>query len=250
MRVHRKGWSFLATVALIVGMTSTALAIEAFQERFEWGDMSKPTTLQGRVIILDPYDEAVWINVAVFGGNAESGYFWQKIHPGKTLKFYADKAVWDQLKSMARPHAGPAAAKEVPPASATTLIEFTAQETEQNRRVITSAKKLPEIAGDPTKPRSIRALKESGCATKDEFQPECYKAKQALNTSPKGEGTVPMQYDVLSADKKPLAGLIPWTASYNEGHSSSHGDQGGHGEPAKQSEPAKQGGQPKPGGAH
>ena len=43
------------------------------------GDMSKPTTLQGRVIVLDPYDEAVWINIAVFGGNAESGLFWQKI---------------------------------------------------------------------------------------------------------------------------------------------------------------------------
>jgi len=64
MRLHKKGWTFMVAVALVVGMTSTALAIEAFQERFEWGDMSKPTTLQGRVIILDPYDEAVWINVA------------------------------------------------------------------------------------------------------------------------------------------------------------------------------------------
>src|SRR5206468_1672828 len=91
MRLHGKGWAFAAAVALVVGVTSTALAIEAFQERFEWGDMSKPTTLQGRVIILDPYDEAVWINIAVFGGNAESGYYWQKIHPGKNLKFYAAK---------------------------------------------------------------------------------------------------------------------------------------------------------------
>src|SRR5206468_9057135 len=102
MRLHGKGWAFAAAVALVVGVTSTALAIEAFQERFEWGDMSKPTTLQGRVIILDPYDEAVWINIAVFGGNAESGYYWQKIHPGKNLKFYAaNKEVWEQLKSMA-----------------------------------------------------------------------------------------------------------------------------------------------------
>mgnify|MGYP001580039144 CR=1 FL=1 len=73
MRVHKTGWAFLAAMALVVGVTSTALAIEAFQERFEWGDMSKPTTIQGRVIILDPYDEAVWINVAVFAGNAKSG---------------------------------------------------------------------------------------------------------------------------------------------------------------------------------
>src|SRR3712207_981591 len=150
MKMHAKGWGVLAAIALVVSLGSTALAIEAFQERFEWGDMSTPTTLQGRVIILDPYDEAVWVNVAVFGGNAESGYFWQKIHPGKNLKLYAaNKEVWDQLKSMARPHAGPAAAKEVPPASPATLIEFTVQETEQNRRVISSVKKLPEIAGEP-----------------------------------------------------------------------------------------------------
>ncbi len=218
MKLQRRGWAFLAAIALVVGVTSTALAIEAFQERFEWGDMSKPTTLTGRVIILDPYDEAVWINLAVFGGNAESGYFWQKIHPGKNLKFYAaNKEVWEQLKSMARPHAGPAAAKEVPPASATTLIEFTAQETEQNHRVITSVKKLPEIAGDPSKPRSIRAIQQPACAGKDDFDKACYKAKQDLNTSPKGKDNVMMQYDVLLPGGKAVSGLIPWTAEYNEG---------------------------------
>ena len=78
----------MAAAALVVSFASTALAIEAFQERFEWGDLSKPTTLQGRVIILDPYDEAVWLNIAVFGGNAESGLWWQRVHPGKNLKFY------------------------------------------------------------------------------------------------------------------------------------------------------------------
>ncbi|WP_447978163.1 hypothetical protein [Candidatus Nitrospira bockiana] len=204
-------------------MASAAMAIEAFQERFEWGDMSKPTTLQGRVIILDPYDEAVWINIAVFGGNAESGYFWQKIHPGKNLKFYAaNKEVWEQLKSMARPHAGPAAAKEVPPASQATLVEFTAQEVEQNRRVISSVKKLPEVAGEPGKTRSISALRVKACEGKDELDSNCYKAKQELNTSPKGESAVPMQYDVLIPGGKPVAGLIPWTAPYNEGKSSAH----------------------------
>jgi len=215
MRLHGKGWAFAAAVALVVGVTSTALAIEAFQERFEWGDMSKPTTLQGRVIILDPYDEAVWLNIAVFGGNAESGYFWQKIHPGKNLKFYAaNKEVWDQLKSMARPHAGPAAAKEVPPSSATTLIEFVAQEVEQNRRVISSVKKLPEIAGDPAKPRGIRALKEAACQGKDEFDKACYEAKKKLNTSPKGKDTVVMQYDVMVPGGKTLiSGVTPWSAN-------------------------------------
>jgi hypothetical protein len=223
MRVHKTGWAFLAAMALVVCVASTALAIEAFQERFEWGDMSKPTTLQGRVIILDPYDEAVWINVAVFGGNAESGYFWQKIHPGKNLKFYADKGAWEELKKLARPHAGPAAAKDVPPSSQTALIEFTVQETEQNHRVISSVKKLPEIAGEPSKPRGIRALKEAACANKDEFEAGCYKAKQALNTSPKGAGTVPMQYDVLIPGGKPVGGLTPWTAEYNLGGSGSGG---------------------------
>ena len=215
MRLHGKGWAFAAAVALVVGITSTALAIEAFQERFEWGDMSKPTTLQGRVIILDPYDEAVWVNIAVFGGNAESGYFWQKIHPGKNLKFYAaNKEVWDQLKSMARPHAGPAAAKEVPPASATTLVEFVAQEVEQNRRVISSVKKLPEIAGDPAKPRGIRALKEAACQGKDEFDKACYEAKKKLNVASKGQDTVPMQYDVMVPGGKTLiSGVTPWSAN-------------------------------------
>ncbi|WP_447974881.1 hypothetical protein [Nitrospira sp. Kam-Ns4a] len=219
MKVNAKGWALVAAVALVVGVASTALAIEAFQERFEWGDMSKPTTLQGRVIILDPYDEAVWINIAVLGGNAESGYFWQKIHPGKTLKFYAaNKEVWDQLKSMARPHAGPAAAKEVPPATATVLVEFTAQEVEQNRRVISAVKKLPEIAGAPDKPKGIRAMLFQECReASSDFEEKCYKVKQKLNTSPKGADSVAMQYDVMLPGGKELAGgLIPWTAEYNK----------------------------------
>jgi len=220
---QQKGLAVVIATALVMSLATVALAIEAFQERFEWGDMSKPTTLQGRVIILDPYDEAVWVNIAVFGGNAESGYFWQKIHPGKNLKFYAaNKEVWDQLKSMARPHAGPAAAKEVPPASPTTLIEFTAQEVEQNRRVISSVKKLNENAGDPANPRSISSLRVKGCDGKGEYDSNCYKAKQELNTSPKGEANVYMQYDVLLPGGKPAAGLIPWTAPYNTGGGSSH----------------------------
>lgn len=218
MKLHKQGWAFMAAMALVVGLSSTALAIEAFQERFEWGDMSKPTTLQGRVIILDPYDEAVWINIAVFGGNAESGLFWQKIHPGKNVKFYAaDKNVWEQLKSMARPHAGPAAAKEVPPASATTLVEFTAQETEQNHRVISAVKKLDENAGSIGHTKSISSLRLKDCVGKFDEDKACAAAKQGLNTTPKGEGALPLQYDVLTPGGKPVGGLIPWTAQYNLG---------------------------------
>jgi hypothetical protein len=217
MKFHMKGWALAAAVALVVSIASTAMAIESFQERFEWGDMSKPTTLQGRVIVLDHYDEAVWINVAVFGGNAESGLYWQKVHPGKNLKFYADKGAWEELKKMGRPHAGPAAAKEVPPGSTTDLIEFTAVETEQNHRVIQSVKKLPEISGAPGKPMSISALRLKECAGKNEMETGCAAAKQHLNTSPKMPEGPPMQYDVLTPDKKPLGGLIPWTAKYNTG---------------------------------
>ena len=215
MKLSTKGWALAAAVALVVSIASTAMAIESFQERFEWGDMSKPTTLQGRVIVLDHYDEAVWINVAVFGGNAESGLWWQKQHPGKTLKFYADKGAWEELKKMGRPHAGPAAAKEVPPGSTTDLIEFTATETEQNHRVISSVKKLPEVAGAMGKPLSISGLRLKECQGKNEFEAGCAAAKQQLNTAPKAEPS--MQYDVMQPGGKPLAGLTPWTAKYNTG---------------------------------
>ncbi len=213
MKFHGKGWAVVAAVALGVSIASTALAIESFQERFEWGDLSKPTTLQGRVIVLDHYDEAVWINVAVFGGNAESGFFWQKIHPGKTLKFYADRGAWDDLKKMGRPHAGPAAAKEVPPSSTTDLIEFTVTEPEQNHRVISSVKKLPEVAGSMGKPLSISGLRLKDCAGKSEVEAGCAAAKQGLNVA--GKAVPPMQYDVLIPGGQPVGGLIPWTAGYN-----------------------------------
>ncbi len=217
MKFHAKGLALMAAVGLVVSTASTALAIESFQERFEWGDMSKPTTIQGRVIVLDPYDEAVWINVSVFGGVAESGLWWQKIHPGKNLKFYADKGAWDELKKMARPHAGPAAAKDVPPSSEGVLIEFVATEPEQNHRVISSVKKLPEVAGSMGKPLSISGLRMKECAGKSEVEAGCAAAKQTLNTSPKGGDSVAMQYDVLIPGGEPVAGLIPWTAKYNTG---------------------------------
>ncbi len=220
MILQKQGAAVLAAAALVVGMTSTASAIESFQERFEWGDMSKPTTIQGRVIVLDPYDEAVWINTAVFGGNAESGLYWQKVHPGKTLKFYADKSAWQELKKMGRTHAGPAAAKDVPPGSTTDLIEFVATETEQNHRVISSVKKIPEVTGAMGKPLSISGLRLKECAGKSEFDSACAKAKQDLNSSPvtPDGSNVGMQYDVMLPGGKTVGGLIPWTAQYNLAH--------------------------------
>jgi hypothetical protein len=216
MKLQKQGWTVMAAVALVVALASTALAIEAFQERFEWGDMSKPTTIQGRVIVLDPYDEAVWINVAVFGGNAESGLFWQKIHPGKTLKFYADKGAWEELKKMGRVHAGPAAAKDVPPSSTTDLIEFTATETEQNHRVISSVKKITEVTGAQGKPRSITSLRLKECEGKTDLDSSCAAAKAQLASAKKAEPG--MQYDVMLPGGKPVGGLIPNSAGYNHGH--------------------------------
>jgi len=216
MKFHTKGWAVLAAVALVGSMASTALAIEAFQERFEWGDLSKPTTIQGRVIVMDPYDEAVWINVAVFGGNAESGLWWQKVHPGKNLKFYADKAAWAELQKMARPHAGPAAAKEVPPSSTTDLIEFVATEPEQNHRVISSVKKLTEIAGAPGKTRSISGLRLKECAGKDDFEAGCASAiRDQLASAPKGANALPQHFDVLIPGGQAIGGIIPHSATYN-----------------------------------
>ena len=215
MKFQSKGWAVLASVALVGSMASTAFAIEAFQERFEWGDMSKPTTIQGRVVVLDPYDEAVWINVAVFGGNAESGHWWQKLHPGKNLKFYADKGAWEELKKLARPHAGPAAAKEVPPSSEGVLIEFVATEPEQNHRVISSVKKLPEVAGAPGKTKSITALRV--CGGKDDFDPACAEEKRKLAAAPKGADKLPQHYDVLIPGGTPVGGIIPNSSAYNVG---------------------------------
>lgn len=220
MMLKKQGGAILAAIALVVGIGSTASAIESFQERFEWGDMSKPTTIQGRVIVLDPYDEAVWINTAVFGGNAESGLYWQKVHPGKTLKFYADKAAWEELKKMGRPHAGPAAAKEVPPGSTTDLIEFVATETEQNHRVISSVKRIPEVSGAIGKPLSISALRLKECAGKSEFDAACAKGMAAMSSSPvtPDGGNVGMQYDVMIPGGKTVGGLIHSTAPYNRAH--------------------------------
>jgi hypothetical protein len=99
------------------------------------------------------------------------------------------------------------------------LIEFTVTEPEQNHRVISSVKKLPEVAGSIGKPLSISGLRLKECAGKSEIEAACAAAKQDLNTSPKTPdgAAVPMQYDVLLPGGAPIAGLIPWTAKYNLG---------------------------------
>ena len=195
MKVRKTGLVVLAAMALVVGLATSALAIEAFQERYEWGDMSKPTTLHGRVAVTDPYDKAAWINVAVFGGNAESGYYWQKYFPGKNLKVYAANAgVWEKLKSLGKDSHSQAVMGNTQ-ASKYTMVEFVIQETKQNHRVVSSVKTIKDIAGTPANPRSIHSLRSMTQAQ-----------SIAANSWPKNRK---MRYDVMIPGGPPIAGFIP-----------------------------------------
>ena len=155
----KKAWALVGAMALVGSLASSAMAIEAFQERFEWGDLSKPTTLRGRVAVVDPYDKAVWINVAVFGGNAESGYYWQKYFPGKNIKMYpANDEVWKTLVQAGKDSHSQAVMTDTKPSNYG-LVEVVVEEKEQNHRVISSAKTVEDVAGSPDRPRSIHSLR-------------------------------------------------------------------------------------------
>ncbi len=192
-----KGWAFVGALALVGTMASSALAIEAFQERFEWGDLSKPTTLHARVAVADPYDKAVWVNVAVFGGNAESGYYWQKYFPGKNLKaFAADDKVMATLIAAGKASHSQAVMTGTKPSNYG-MVEIVIQEKEQNKRVILSAKPVDDVAGTPAKPRSIHALRTM--SPSDSI---------ADNSWPKNRR---MQYDVMIPGGPAIAGVIPYS---------------------------------------
>jgi hypothetical protein len=192
-----KGWAFVGAMALVGTMASSAIAIEAFQERFEWGDLSKPTTLRGRVAVVDPYDKAVWINVAVFGGNAESGYYWQKYFPGKNVKMYpADDKVMGTLKAAGKDSHSQAVMTGTKPSNYG-MVEIVVQEKEQNKRIILSAKTVADVAGTPAKPRSIHALRTTPVAqaTANESWPNNRR----------------MVYDVLIPGGPAISGVIPYS---------------------------------------
>jgi hypothetical protein len=192
-----KGWAFVGAMALVGTMASSALAIEAFQERFEWGDLSKPTQLVGRVAVADPYDKAVWINIAVFGGNAESGYYWQKYFPGKNVKMYAaDDKILAQLVALGKASSSQAVMTGTKP-SKYGMVKITVQEKEQNRRVISKVETAPEVAGTPAKPRSIHSLRTT--------TPDQTIANESWPQNRK------MQYDVLIPGGPAIAGVIPYS---------------------------------------
>jgi hypothetical protein len=193
----KKGWALVGAMALVGTMATSAMAIEAFQERFEWGDLSKPTTLRARVAVVDPYDKAVWVNVAVFGGNAESGYYWQKYFPGKSVKMYpANDEVWKTLVAAGKDSHSQAVMTDTKPSNYG-MVEIVVQEVEQNKRVISSAKAVEEIAGTPEKPRSIHSLRA--------IPPDQAIAQESWPQNRK------MLYDVLIPDGKAIAGVIPYS---------------------------------------
>ena len=192
-----KGWALVGAMALVGTMASSAMAIEAFQERFEWGDLSKPTTLHARVAVTDPYDKAVWVNVAVFGGNAESGYYWQKYFPGKNVKmFAANDKVLATLTAAGKTSQSQAVMTGTKP-SKYGMVEIVVQEKVQNHRVILSAKSVADVAGTPSKPRSIHSLRTTPVA------------QQIANESwPQNRK---MQFDVMIPGGPTIAGVIPYS---------------------------------------
>ena len=195
MRVRTTKLAVLAAIALVSGMASSAFAIEAFQERFEWGDLSKPTTLHARVAVVDPYDKSAWINVAVFGGNAESGYYWQKYFPGKNIKVYpGNSSVWSKLQSLGKSSHSQAVMTGTQ-GSKYTLVELTVQEMEQNHRVVTAIKEIPEVSGTPSKPRSIHSLR-------------AISEMQAMDNN-SWQQNRKMLYDVLIPGVGGIMGVIP-----------------------------------------
>jgi hypothetical protein len=192
-----KAYSKLLAVSaaiLITGAAGVALAIEAFSERFE-EDFSTPKTILARVIIVDPYEDAVWVNWTWKGvrNSGEIDQFWGKMLPGKNMRVFASGKDLELLKSKARPAPGPAAADKVAPGTNADVVEMVVQEVEQNKRVATNVKDVDDklwagmmpVAAGSSPGLSPVAMK--GQPGFPEMKAEC------------GKGT-PVPADVLGAD--------------------------------------------------
>src|SRR2546425_8273614 len=77
MKAYSKVTAVGAALLLVGALAGTALAIEAFSERFE-EDFSQPRTILARVIVVDPYEDAVWVNWVWKGvrNSGEINQFW------------------------------------------------------------------------------------------------------------------------------------------------------------------------------
>src|SRR2546425_10726732 len=145
MKAYSKVTAVGAALLFVGALAGTALAIEAFSERFE-EDFSQPRTILARVIVVDPYEDAVWVNWVWKGvrNSGEINQFWAMMLPGKNMRVFASGKDLEILKSKARPKPGPAAAEQVPPTTKGDVVEMTVQEVEQNRRVATNVKDVDD----------------------------------------------------------------------------------------------------------
>ncbi len=145
MKAYSKVIAVGAALVLVGVVAGTALAIEAFSERFE-EDFSQPRTILARVIVVDPYEDAVWVNWVWKGvrNSGEINQFWAMMLPGKNMRVYASGKDLEILKSKARSAPGPAAATSVAPTTKGDVVEMTVQEVEQNKRVATSIKDVDD----------------------------------------------------------------------------------------------------------
>jgi len=145
MKAYSKVLAVGAALMLVGVMAGSALAIEAFSERFE-EDFSQPKTILARVIIVDPYEDAVWVNWVWKGvrNSGEIDQFWAMMLPGRNMRVFASGADLAALKSKARSAPGPAAATSVAPTTKGDVVEMTVHEAEQNRRVASGVKDVDD----------------------------------------------------------------------------------------------------------
>ena len=145
MKAYSKIIGVGAGVVLLGALAGSALAIEAFSERFE-EDFSTPKTILARVIIVDPYEDAVWVQWTWKGvrNSGEIDQYWGKMLPGKNMRVFASGKDLELLKSKARPAPGPAASDKVAPGTNADVVEMVVQEVEQNKRVATNVKDVDD----------------------------------------------------------------------------------------------------------
>lgn len=145
MKAYSKVLAVGAALLFVGAVAGTALAIEAFSERFE-EDFSQPRTILARVIIVDPYEDAVWVNWVWKGvrNSGEIDQYWAMMLPGHNMRVFASGSDLAALKAKARSSVGPAAATSVAPTSKGDVVEMTVQEAEQNKRVATSVKDVDD----------------------------------------------------------------------------------------------------------
>jgi hypothetical protein len=141
MKAYSKMMAVGTALLLVGALAGTALAIEAFSERFE-EDFSQPRTILARVIVVDPYEDAVWVNWVWKGvrNSGEIDQYWGMMLPGKNMRVFASGKDLEALKSKARQKPGPAAAEQVPPTTKGDVVEMTVHEVEQNKRVASNVK--------------------------------------------------------------------------------------------------------------